>query len=44
MWADSMFWDYSREEYLPEKVLELSRPINVKIDLDLLRDLNTADE
>ena len=44
LWMDSEMRDFSREKYLPEKVLELSHPINVKIDVDLLRNLNPAYE
>jgi hypothetical protein len=44
MWMSSQFWGFSREEYLSQKVLELSTPINVKIDLQLLEKLSPAYE
>lgn len=44
MWAESSFWTFSREEYVSQKVLELSYPVDVKIDIDLLTELSTAYE
>lgn len=44
LWIDSAEWSFSQEDYLPEKVLELSYPIDVTIDVELLRDLGPAYE
>lgn len=35
---------FSSEKYIDEKVLELSMPFSVKIDVDLLNSLKPADE
>lgn len=44
LWWESDFESFSRDKYLSEKVLELSYPINVKIDLELLEQLGPAYE
>ncbi|RJR26898.1 hypothetical protein C4561_03930 [candidate division WWE3 bacterium] len=36
--------DFSREKYLNEKVLEMSVPIDVKIDTEFLKNLEPANE
>jgi hypothetical protein len=40
----SRFWLFSREEYISEKVLEMSTPFSVTIDVDFLKSLLPAYE
>ena len=40
----SGFSDFSKEKYLDQKVLELSTPLDVKIDVVFLKSLKPADE
>ncbi len=37
-------FDFNREKYIDKKVLDLSVPIDVKIDTDLLNSLKPANE
>jgi len=44
LWITSGFWKFSREDYIPQKVLEISRPINGKIDIEFLKRFDPAYE
>lgn len=44
MLLSSDLMTFSSEKYVDEKVLELSMPFSVKIDVDLLNSLKPADE
>lgn len=40
----SGFWNFSEDDYLNKKVLELSKPFSVKIDIEFLQKLKPANE
>jgi hypothetical protein len=40
----SGFWTFSKDEYINKKVLELSKPFSVKIDIEFLQKLKPANE
>lgn len=39
VWLLSGFWRFRPDSYLSEKVLEMSRPFDVKIDIEFLKRL-----
>lgn len=43
-WYISDFGSFSKEVYLPKKVLDISSPLNGTIDTDLLKSLSPAYE
>ena len=44
LWVTSGYWRFSREEYISEKVLDMSMPFDVKIDVELINSLVPAYE
>ena len=44
LWITSGYWKFSREDYISEKVLEMSMPFDVKIDVELINSLVPAYE
>ena len=40
----SNYWKYSKEQYLSEKVLDMTHPFDVSIDTEFLKNLNPAYE
>ena len=44
LWITSGYWRFSREDYISEKVLEMSMPFDVKIDVELINSLVPAYE
>lgn len=44
LWINSGLWGFDREMYLSKKVLELSVPFNVKINVEFLQSLQPANE
>lgn len=44
LWITSGYWRYNRDDYISEKVLEMSMPFDVKIDIELINSLVPAYE
>lgn len=44
IWSLSGFWKFSREYYISQKVLEMSRPVGGKIDIEFLKRFEPANE
>ena len=44
LWVTSGYWRFSREDYISEKVLDMSMPFDVKIDVELINSLVPAYE
>ncbi len=44
LWLTSKYWLFNKEDYISQKVLEISMPIDVKIDVDLINSLAPAYE
>ena len=44
LWVTSNFWTFNRKNYIDEKVLELSIPFDVKIDIEFIEGFKPADE
>lgn len=40
----SRFWVLNKEDYIPKEVLEISTPIDVKIDTEFIKNLKPAYE
>jgi len=44
IWLVSGFWRFSELTYIDQKVLDISSPFDVKIDIEFLKDLEPAND
>lgn len=44
LWVNSSFWEINKENYISKKVLELSVPFDVRINIEFLKSLESTEE